>query len=403
MTTNNSDTNLVADVVLVGAGMVGATAALGLAQAGFQVVLLETALPPRLEVDAPPDLRVSAISQASASLFERLGVWQAMRGFRSAAYSKMHVWDAQNGASLDFDADSIESEHLGHIIENRVIQQCLLDGIDENANVTLIEGGKWCSVVPGASEVVLTLEDGRRLHARLLLAADGANSRLRERMGIQVQRKDYVQSGVVATVNTEHGHGDTAWQRFLPGGPLALLPLFDGQCSIVWSAQAAEAERLCGLDDEAFCRQLTQASEGRLGKIVSSSRRAAFPLRLQQAESYIAPRFALLGDAAHVVHPLAGQGVNLGLGDAGAMVERLIEARRQGRDIGGERCLAAWQRQRRGVDTLMGKAFDAIKHVFARSDELSRTARFLGIQALDRSMLAKKLLMKVAMGGRVSR
>ncbi len=386
------------DVIVVGAGMVGATAALALGQAGFTVTLLEAALPPRLHVDDPPDLRVSAISPASHTFFERLGVWQSMLSIRVAAYRHMHVWDANNGASLHFDAQTIEATELGYIIENRIIQQALLDAIEQTETITLLSPVRWHSLSQNDSSVTIQLEDGQKIHAQVLLAADGADSKLRDAMGIAVSRKDYGQSGVVASVTTESGHSDTAWQRFLSTGPLAMLPLYNGQCSIVWSTTPEQATALCEMTETAFCEQLTQASEARLGSVLAASKRAAFPLRLQQAESYIGPRFAMIGDAAHTVHPLAGQGVNLGLGDAQAMLEVMQAAREQGRDIGGERCLNAYQRQRRGVDTLMGKAFDAIKMLFAQNDEITSTVRFLGLQAVDRSGIVKKMLMKVAMG-----
>ena len=234
--------------------------------------------------------------------------------------------------------------------------------------------------------------DGESIVARLLVAADGAGSPLRERAGIGTRGRDYAQRAVVAHVRTERPHQDTAWQRFLPDGPLALLPLADGRISIVWSLPVAEAERVLALDEQAFRNELGVASDFRLGRVLASTPRASFPLKLQLAENYQAERFVLLGDAAHSVHPLAGQGVNLGLRDVAELRDTLVAAREAGRDIGAAHVLRRYARRRRSADTLDALGFDALARIYAWQSPPLVALRALGIHALDRLTPLKRML-----------
>jgi 2-polyprenylphenol 6-hydroxylase len=249
-----------------------------------------------------------------------------------------------------------------------------------------------------SDRVVLELADGESLAVRLLVAADGASSPLRERAGIATHGRDYGQRAVVAHVATERPHAHTAWQRFLPTGPLALLPLADGRSSIVWSLPEAEARRVQALDEQAFLDELGMASDFRLGRITSATPRAAFPLKLQLADTYQGERFVLLGDAAHTVHPLAGQGVNLGLRDVAELRDTLVQAREQGRDIAAAHVLRRYARRRRSADTLDAYGFDALARIYGWQAPPLVAARGLGVRMLDRPDLLKRCISGHAAG-----
>src|SRR6185312_1684006 len=274
------------DVAVVGGGMAGAAAALALARAGFAAALLEARAPQPWDAADEVDLRVVGLAPSSVALLDDLGVWTSIRESRSGPYAHMHVWDSENGAAIDFDAADEGRDLLGHIVENNLVQWTLWNALDA-ADVRACEARE--------DRVTLELADGESLSARLVVAADGAASPLRDMMGIATRGRDYVQRAVVAHVATERSHQQTAWQRFLPTGPLALLPLADGRSSIVWSLPEAEAQRVLTLDDAAFLQELGMASDFRLGRILSTTKRVAFPLKLQLAETYQAERFVLLG------------------------------------------------------------------------------------------------------------
>ena len=386
------------DVAVVGAGMVGSAMALGLAQAGFRVALVEARQPEAWRAEDELDLRVVALAESSRSLLQHLGVWTFIAQSRASAYRRMHVWDGENGAALHFDAAERGESELGHIVENRLIQHALWQAIAADGRVDVRCPASVTDITDDGETRALELDDGARLSARLVIAADGGASPLRAMLGIGTRGRDYAQRGVVAHVGTERAHEATAWQRFLPGGPLAFLPLADGRSSIVWSLPEAQAQRMLALSDAEFCAELGCAFDFRLGPITQVSRRAAFPLQLQLAEHYLAPRFALLGDAAHQVHPLAGQGVNLGYRDVAELLDLLTDAREQNRDFAADYTLRRYERRRRSDNALSAWGFDAIGRAFNWEAEPLVFARGLGVRALNALGPLKRLLIDKAAG-----
>ena len=385
------------DVAVVGGGMVGAAAALALARAGFATALLEARTPSPWHDQDEVDLRVVGLAPSSIALLDDMDVWASIRDRRAAPYAQMHVWDAGSGASIDFEAAATGRAWLGWIVENNLVQWTLWQAL-EAAGVQRLCPAQVTGYQAHEDRVVLELEAGESLAARLLVAADGAGSPLRHMAGLQTHGRDYGQRAVVAHVATERAHRHTAWQRFLPGGPLALLPLADGRSSIVWSLPESEAQRVLALDDAAFRQELGVASDFRLGRVLSTTRRAAFPLRLQLADGYQAERFVLLGDAAHAVHPLAGQGVNLGLRDVAELRDTLVAAREAGRDIAAPHVLRRYARRRRSADTLDAWSFDALGRIYAWQSPPLVAARALGVRLVDRLAPLKRRLAAHAAG-----
>lgn len=385
------------DVAVVGGGMVGAAAALALTKAGFSTALLEAREPTAWRAGDEVDLRVVGLAPSSIGLLDDLDVWTSIRDTRSSPYAHMHVWDSESGATIDFSAADDGHDLLGHIVENNLVQWTLWQAL-EAAGVRRLCPAEVRGFEAREDRVVLELVNGESLSARLLVAADGAASPLREMAGIATRGRDYAQRAVVAHVATERAHEATAWQRFLPTGPLALLPLADGRSSVVWSLPEGEAQRVLGLDDAAFMDELGIASDFRLGRVVGSTRRAAFPLKLQLAEAYQSDRFVLLGDAAHAVHPLAGQGVNLGLRDVAELRDTLRAARDAGRDIAAAHVLRRYARRRRSADTLDARGFDALARIYAWQSPPLVAARGLGVRLLDRLAPLKRRIAEHAAG-----
>jgi 2-octaprenylphenol hydroxylase len=385
------------DIVIVGGGLVGLSLAAALGQADFRVAVVE-ARQPRLDWPAGSiDLRVYAITRASERLFTGLGAWPAMQS-AAGPFRDMYVWDAGGNGDIRFESAQLGEPYLGHILESRVIERALLDVIEGTPGVSL-----HCpAAVEGFAESEdgqqVELEDGSLLRAKLLVGADGKHSRVRDYAGIHARVSDYGQQALVAVVATERPHAETAWQRFLPTGPLAFLPLHDGRCSIVWSATSEEAQRLLELDDADFCAALGEAFDYRLGKILDCGERVLFPLQRQYAQDYIKARIALVGDAAHVIHPLAGQGVNLGLKDVQQLAETLLAARERGRDIGSVPVLRRYERARKGDNLAMMAAMDGFKQLFGSRVAPLRWARSLGLNLVDTAQPLKNRIMRSAMG-----
>ena len=358
------------DAVIVGGGVVGAACALALAEEGLQVAMVEGREPPPWSPQKP-DLRVFAFAADNAALLESLGVWKQVDQARARAYRSMRVWDAGGGGDLTFDADTLGRRELGWIVENGLLVDRLWAALPA-AGVQLYCPARVEAMEQDAQGVRLRLDDGRRIEASIAIAADGAESTLRSLAGLEVIRHDYGQRGVVAYVDSALPNEDTAWQRFLDTGPLAVLPFERNRSSIVWTLPDAEAERVLALDEDSFNRELTNAFAGRLGEMRLVSARAAFPLRRQLATAYVAGRVLTLGDAAHVVHPLAGQGVNLGLRDVAGLRDLVRAAKQRRQDWSSPHRLQRWARTRRSENTVAAYSFDVINKVFS-NDEMHLT------------------------------
>jgi 2-octaprenylphenol hydroxylase len=389
------------DILVVGAGMIGSCLALALGQSSkFRIALIEANLPaPGDTPQSDYDLRVSAITRASENIFKNIGAWQSIETRRISPFREMRVWDEAGIGEIHFNSAEIGESHLGHIIENRVIQSALLEQCKELDNIDFYAPARFSEIIQNAHGIYLQLEEGPRLVGRLLIGADGANSQVRQWAGISSRGWDYQQKGLVATVQTEKPHQETAWQRFLPNGPLAFLPLDNSyQCSIVWSTTLNDAARLLALDKHEFATALATAFEYRLGAIQVISPRIAFPLRLQHARTYIRPQLALIGDAAHIVHPLAGQGVNLGFLDAATLAEVLITAQRNAKDPGSLPTLRRFERWRKGDNLATQLTIDGLKRLFGNTLFPVRVARNLGLTVTDATTPVKHLIMRWASG-----
>jgi 3-demethoxyubiquinol 3-hydroxylase len=383
------------DVAVVGAGVVGSATALALSRDGRRVALIE-AQEPTPWTAAAPDLRVYAFAPDNAALLDDLGVWSQVAAARVQPYRRMRIWDAAGGDELRFDADALGQPQLGWIVEHGLLVDRLWAALRDSA-VERHCPARVTALAQDEAAATLTLDDGRQLRATLVVAADGADSAVRALAGLEAPRHDYGQRGLVAYVETALPHEDTCWQRFLPGGPLAFLPCSDGRSSIVWTLPDHEAERLLALDDAAFCAELTRAFDARLGEVRAVSKRVAFPLRRQLAPRYVAGRVLLAGDAAHAVHPLAGQGVNLGLRDVAAL-RRLLTAAGSG-DIAAAHRLDRYARERRSENSVAAWTFDGINRLFS-NDALLPTllrGRLLGMAGRLSPLTA--MLWKRAAGG----
>jgi 2-octaprenyl-3-methyl-6-methoxy-1,4-benzoquinol hydroxylase/2-octaprenylphenol hydroxylase len=385
------------DIAVAGGGMVGAACALALARRGFAVALVEAHEPAPWVAGEPEDLRVIALARSSARLLEALGVWRDIEAARVSPYRCMRVWDAASGAEIAFDAAQEGRAQLGWIVENKLVARTLWDSLDA-AGVRRVCPAQITAFARREDRVTLDLADGSAVSAALLVIADGAGSRLRQQADIRVRGRDYHQRAVVAHVATERPHEATAWQRFTREGPIALLPLGDGRSSIVWSLPEARAREVLALDDEGFREAAGLAADFRLGRITATTPRASFPLRLQLAKTYATDRCVLLGDAAHAVHPLAGQGANLGLRDVAELAGVLGEARANGRDFTAPHVLHRYARRRRAAATIDARSFDAIERMFAWQAPGWTALRGLGIRAVNRFGPLKRALAAHAEG-----
>ena len=391
--TDSSDTLF--DLIIIGAGMVGATLACLLAQQGRRVAVVETYLPTPFNKENPSELRVSAISRASQKAFMKIGAWEPMLAKRVSPYDVMHVWDGTGDGEIHFEAAELGEPNLGHIIENKVVQLALLEVMQDDANIELFYPGSLSSYTVDEQQVQITLEDDSVLSAELLVGADGANSLVRSLAGIALHRDDYAQQGLVATVQTELPHQNTAWQRFLPGGPLALLPLSDGTCSIVWTLPADKADYQLALEEKDFNEALGEAFGFHLGEMRLVSKRAAFPLMGRHAEKYVLPRIALVGDAAHTIHPLAGQGVNLGIKDVVELAEVIANT---SRSAGSYSVLRRYERARKGDNWITQKTMEGFNVLFGHDLSLVKTTRNLGLSIVNKLPWVKNEIIRKAMG-----
>jgi 2-octaprenylphenol hydroxylase len=390
------------DVIIVGAGVIGAAmASLLLARklstAGRVAVVADQFAAAPISPDW--DLRVFALSRASERLLTVCGIWNSLPATRVFAYERMCVFDASGTptgpGSLTFDCAELGEPNLGHIVDGKELQwHCLQSA--RAAGVVLIEG-EVEAILAGDDAVMLSLSDGRELRGTLLAAADGTDSKTRELLGIDTAGHAYHQDALVAHVQTALGHANTAWQRFLSTGPVAFLPLNDGRCSMVWSVTRHQAEVLRAMTSEAFGDALTEASGAVLGRCTLTSKLASFPLKLQYAVDYARPRAVLLGDAAHVVHPLAGQGLNLGLLDCAALAQVLGDAGGV-ENFGDYQHLRRYERWRRSENVIAAAALDGLERLFSNSDARSVALRTAGLSAVARMPFVRRGFARRALG-----
>lgn len=396
------------DIIIIGGGMVGAClAALASSNrdlADLRIALLEAHPPTQPPSDRDVDLRVSAVSRASERILDSAGCWSSIPSRHLSAYTDMVVWDAtgrSHGAgSIHFSASATSEPDLGHIIENRRLQWAIYESAALRHRVTLLRA-ELAQLEFATDLVTVTLADGRKITAGLVIGADGADSLSRKLSGIATRGWEYDQRAFVTHVGTEYSHAHTAWQRFLPAGPIAFLPLADGRSSIVWTTSPEHAQQLVNCPADQLAIELDAAIGGVLGSISVSGPRAQFPLRLTHAREYCRPRFVLVGDAAHAVHPLAGQGVNLGFLDCAALVETLATARAANASsdaLSELRVLRRYERWRKSENAVALGLIDGLNRLFSNASPTLTWARRLGLSVVNQSALAKRFLMGRAMG-----
>lgn len=396
------------DILIIGGGMVGvclaALAASNRELGELRIALLEAHPPAMPPPDRDVDLRVSAVSRASERILDSVGAWSKIPPHHLSAYTDMIVWDAtgrpRGPGSIHFSASTTSEPDLGHIVENRRLQWAIYESPALRNRVTVLRA-ELAQLQLEQDQASVTLADGRRISAGLVIGADGADSLSRKLAGIETRGWEYDQRAFVTHVATEHPHAQTAWQRFLPAGPIAFLPLADGRSSIVWTTTPEHAQQLVNCPPEQLAAELGAAIGAVLGKIEVSGPRAQFPLRLTHAREYTANRFVLVGDAAHAVHPLAGQGVNLGFLDGAALVETLaaeLTTSGTAESIADSRVLRRYERWRKSENAMALGLIDGLNRLFSNSNAMLTWARRLGLSVVDRSALAKRFLMGRAMG-----
>jgi 2-octaprenyl-3-methyl-6-methoxy-1,4-benzoquinol hydroxylase len=384
------------DIIIVGGGMVGATLGCALGNGALRVALLESHPPKPYTPQDPLDLRVSAISLASQRIFAGVRAWSGIASKRLCPYRRLRVWEQDEGGATEFNSADIGEPVLGYFLENRLVQLGLLERLEALAGVDLLCPAQPQRITLTKNAARVVLKDGRALEGRLLIGADGARSQVRQAAGIRTHGWDYQQRAVVATVETALPQQDITWQRFVPTGPQAFLPLPGHHASIVWYHRPREAQRLLTLGDDEFIAALQRTFPERLGRINGLIARGSFPLRRMHAVNYVKPRVALIGDAAHTIHPLAGQGVNLGILDAAALADVLLDT--GGKHIGNVQVLGRYERWRRLDNLMMQTTMDLFYRAFRSPLPPLRLLRDLGFNLANRLTPAKHQAMRYAMG-----
>ena len=400
-----ASTAQVFDIVIVGAGLVGASLACAIAQQDvhqeLRIALIEASQSADNFSGENFDPRVVALTQASQNLLLKIGVWDEIVAARACAYTDMQVWDGEGTAQIHFSSADVRRRYLGHIVENSVIVTALRNKLATHSQITVIQPARVTQLHNGAG-VALQLDNGQEMTASLLIAADGSQSTVRELANFETREWDYGHKAIVATVQTALPHQATAWQRFMRTGPLAFLPLPETNtkhfCSIVWSADIELADELMALDTAEFNARLAAAFEHKLGAVLHTSQRFAIPLRQRHAKTYIQPHIALVGDAAHNIHPLAGQGVNLGLLDVAVLAQEIERAQQRKIPINDFSILRRYQRQRLTGNLIMMSAMEGFKRLFGSHSLMITWLRNSGMRQLDSLTELKKVIIKAAMG-----
>ena len=398
-----------ADILIIGGGMVGLTLALAVRKlTPLTVAIVDTA--PVSALSSEPEVRVSAINAASEQIFTQLDVWQDILNTRAQAYHHMHIWDKAGYGQLLFDDSQVDNPQLGYIIENKVIRNCLWAKAEQDSGISFYTQAQISSLGMGDEEVFASFDTPNNgqapqlpIMANLVIGADGANSWLRQQLDMPMVFRDYDHHAIVATVACSQGHQNTAWQVFLPTGPLAFLPLASEKneqqlASIVWSTSPDEAKRLSVLSPEAFNKEITAAADGKLGVISLASERFSYPLTMRLAQNFIQNRAILIGDAAHTIHPLAGQGVNLGLKDAAALAECLALQVENNSLTVSQKTLKNFERWRKNDAAEMIAAMEAIKQVFTPQQKPTQLLRGIGMSLLNNLAPVKQQMIKQALG-----
>ena len=389
------------DLLISGGGMVGLTLALACAQGGLKTVIVDSA-PAALQLEPAFDGRVSALAYASVRLLAALGVWDDLaphaQPIREILVTDGKVAGATSPFSLHFDAQEVGAESLGHIAENRHTRAALQAAVARAANLELIAPATIKSLATDAGSAVVTLADGSQIAAALVIAAEGRESRLRAQMGINTIGWSYPQTGIVATVEHEKPHNGVAYEHFLPSGPFAILPMTGNRSSLVWTESKTKAPGLLALDETGFHAELARRFGDHLGTTRAAGPRWSYPLAFHIARDFVKPRFALAGDTAHGIHPIAGQGLNLGLKDAAALAEVLLDAARLGRDIGALDTLKRYERWRRFDSFTLAASTDAMNRLFSNDIAPLRHLRDLGLGVVDAIGPARRFFMRHAGG-----
>ncbi len=389
------------DIIIVGGGIVGLSFACELAASDFSVAVVErNELRP---VNDEPECRVSAINRFALQHFKQANVWQSILSQRACVFDRMFVWDRTGAGQIQFDSVELGVPELGVIIENNVLQQLLLETVQAADNIRYlcpeeITGIDYQPKEGGQTRSSITLASGTQLTAKLLVGADGAKSKVREIASIQRTQKPYRQQGLVCNVTTSEPHQHTAWQCFMPSGPLAFLPLYNGDSSIVWSLDDEAANEHMALSDDEFKAALAEASQYKLGEITDVSQRFLFPLAHGHSIDYVKSGLALIGDAAHSIHPLAGQGANLGIADAAALADVIRTAKIADRQWTALHTLSKYQRQRKGANQLMEMSMTGFKELFGNDNALASEVRNAGLSLVDHLPALKYRVIKQALG-----
>jgi len=383
------------DVAIVGGGMVGAALASGLAVQGFQVTVLEKQEPAEFVAESDPDIRISALGASSVDLLKQLEVWPRVQAMRSAPYRKLETWEWQT-AQVGFDAASLGLPELGFMVENSVLQWALWQRLQQQ-EVALKTPARLQTLQACNGGWALTLADGEKLHARLVVGADGASSQVRQLAGIGIRGWNYAQACMLISVRCEHDAGDCTWQHFTPTGPRAFLPLFNGWASLVWYDSPARIRQLQAMSMAQLAEEIKTHFPARLGKVTPVAA-GSFPLVRRHATRYVLPGLALVGDAAHTINPLAGQGVNLGYRDVDALIDTLTASRERAEDWASERVLLRYQRSRHTDNLLMQSGMDLFYFAFSTQAAPLRILRNLGLMAAERSGVLKRQALRYALG-----
>jgi 2-octaprenylphenol hydroxylase len=387
------------DIVIVGAGVVGATAALALAQnKSLRIALLDAR---EITADwnkAACEQRVSAITLASQRIFQQLGVWTGIQARRISPYRHMTVWDATGKGKIQFDSATLGLAALGYIVEDQVMRAALLDAL-RSAQIDLLAPVTLTAYENKISHIELTTANQEIFTAKLIIAADGGDSWVRAAAAIDVKARRYEHTAITAALTTTLPHGMIARQRFLTRGPLAFLPLAnENSCSIVWSTSPAHAAELMALDDDAFRQAVAQAFQYELGEVLTVSPRVSFSLQRRHAQHYVQARLALIGDAAHTIHPLAGQGMNLGLLDAVCLAETVATAIAKQRDYASYATLRRYERWRKTDNLAMLTFVEAMKQLFGQEARAVQAVRTAGLNLVDKSQFIKNFFAAYAAG-----